>query len=116
MGQAPSTAPVLPEGLGTLPSEGILGSPVGPAGTLLLHHLHPNPYQATFLAKDAQEPPDVPKSPLNLHPQAGIWGFGDTPFMSPPLLPPATKAKGPKGDSPYQGRGCDPFLASPKQR
>lgn len=36
--------------------------------------------------------------------------------MSPLLLPPAAKAKGPKGDSPYQGRGCDPFLASPKQR
>lgn len=95
----------LPEGLGTLPSEGILGSPMGPAGTLLLHHLHPDPYQATFLAKDAQEPPDVPKSPLNLHLRAGIWGFGDTPFVSPPAPAASNKGEGTQGRQPLSGTG-----------
>lgn len=105
VGQAPSADPVqlaLPEGLGTLPSEGILGSPVGPAGILLLCHLHPDPYQAMFLAKDAQEPPDVPKSPLNLHPRAGIWGH---PLHVPPAPAASSKGEGTQGRQPLSGTG-----------
>lgn len=61
----------------------------------------------------AAQRPQLPLKPvygMDVQLQAGIWG---RPPLSPPVA--SNNVKGPEGDSPYQGWGCDSFLASPRR-